>query len=96
MKAMTVFGHEVWVLSAKRGITRQRDLARLVGETSGGEVSPETVRNYLYGRSVVHHRFVKGLAEALRLDDEERTRLALVFAYHQDEEVSLERLRGHA
>jgi hypothetical protein len=92
MRSMTVFGYEVWVLAAKRGITTQRQLTRLITEATGERISHDAVSNYLFGRSVVSYKFPKALAEDLRLDKEERARLADAFTYHLDEEATFEGL----
>lgn len=80
---MTGFGLVVWRLMAARGITTQRELARRINGATGEEVSFDTVRNYLYGRSVAHPSFVRQLVDTLSLDEEERRQLADAYAFNQ-------------
>lgn len=80
---MTDFGLTVWRLMAARGITTQRDLARAVENATGEALSFDTVRNYLYGRSVVHPSFTRQLVAALGLTEEEKRDLADAFAWGQ-------------
>ena len=78
---MTEFGCEVWVLAAKRGITTQRALARVLREATGYEMHDDTVRNYLQGRTAVPARFLRMLDKAFDLTEEEKASLGLVFAW---------------
>lgn len=80
---MTEFGREVWVLAAKRRITSQRALARLIEAATGKRTSHDTVRNYLFGRTRVSTRFLHQLDKALGLDEGEKDRLAQIFAWGQ-------------
>lgn len=80
---MTQFGLAVWRLMVIRGITTQRELARQIEEKTGENVSFDTVRNYLSGRSVVHPSFPRQLVVTLVLDDEEKRELADAFAWGQ-------------
>jgi hypothetical protein len=79
--SMTEFGREVWVLAAKRGITSQRGLARVLSEACGRRVRHDTVRNYLHGRTSVRYRFLQQLDKRLGLSDEEKDELTWVYAW---------------
>lgn len=83
---LSYFGRVVWVMMATRGITGYADLSVLL-RGSGHDFSDDVLRNWLTGRTSVHKTFSPALAEVLRLDDEERARLADVFTYHQDEKL---------
>jgi hypothetical protein len=81
---MSEFGAVVWALAAKRGITSQRDLARLIGERTGERVSFDRISYFLHGRTVVHPSFPRQLVATLDLTEEEQKELAYVFAFGQD------------
>lgn len=85
VKGMTGFGLAVWKLMAIREITTQRELARSIKEATGEEISFDTVRNYLFGRSVVHPSFVRQLVVTLDLAEAEKRELADAFAFNQGE-----------
>jgi hypothetical protein len=66
------------------GIRSYASLSALLRD-HGHEFKSDTLRNWLTGRTSVHHTFPPALVEALRLDEGERARLADAFTYREDE-----------
>ena len=84
---MTVFGAVVGELMLGRDIRSWTDLGRLL-EAHGHDLEASRLSGWAYGQHDADWRFVRAFAEALRLEAEERTRLAMTFAYGQGERVN--------
>ncbi len=84
---MTVFGAVVGELMLERDIRSWTDLSKLL-EAHGHSFEASRLSGWAYGHRDVDWRFVRALAEVLRLEAEERTRLAMTFAYGQGERVN--------
>jgi hypothetical protein len=84
---MTVFGAVVGELMLERDIRSWTDLSKLL-KAHGHSVEASRLSGWAYGQHDVDWRFVRALAEVLRLQADERTRLAMTFAYGQGERVN--------
>jgi hypothetical protein len=84
---MTVFGAVVGELMLERDIRSWTDLSKFL-EAHGHSFEPSRLSGWAYGQHDVDWRFVRALAEVLRLEAEERTRLAMTFTYGQGERVN--------
>jgi hypothetical protein len=84
---MTVFGAVVGELMLERDIRSWTDLSRLL-EAHGHYFEASRLSGWAYGQHDADWRFVRAFAEVLRLEAEERTRLAMTFAYGQGERVN--------
>jgi hypothetical protein len=86
-RRMTVFGAVVGELMLERDIRSWTDLSKLL-KAHGHSFEPSRLSGWAYGQHDVDWRFVRALAEVLRLKAEERTHLAMTFAYGQGERVN--------
>jgi hypothetical protein len=84
---MTVFGAVVGELMLERDIRSWMDLSKLL-KAHGHNFEGSRLSGWAYGQHDVDWRFVRALAEVLRLQAEQRTRLAMTFAYGQGERVN--------
>jgi hypothetical protein len=84
---MTVFGAVVGELMLGRDIRSWMDLSRLL-KARGHNFQASRLSGWAYGQHDADWRFVRALADVLRLEAEERTRLAMTFAYGQGERIN--------
>jgi len=74
-------------LMLERDIRSWTDLSKLL-KAHGHSFEASRLSGWAYGQHDVDWRFVRALAEVLRLQADERTRLAMTFAYGQGERVN--------
>ena len=79
---MTEFGRTLVSFMLTRGIEYRQELARLLNE-GGYSISQARLSYYLNGERNVDALFVACVSELLRLNKEERRKLAWVYAYGQ-------------
>jgi hypothetical protein len=87
-RILTEFGATVLSLMAEKGVRTQGELVDLL-EHEGLKVSQPGLSGWLYGRHGVQKEMPVALAEALKLDEKQRTRLALAFTYGQTKSITL-------
>lgn len=83
-RRLTVFGATVLEQMIKRGVRTWTELAAML-EERGHAFSPGSFSHWSYGRHAAPKTLPGALVDVLGLDDAERTRLGLAFAYGQDE-----------
>ena len=81
-RQMSEFGRIVYSLMLTRGIERRQDLLRLLNG-NGYSISQARLSYYLNGERNVDPMFVACVSELLRLNKEERRRVAWAYAYEQ-------------
>ena len=74
-------GKLVDAFSRERDIRGPYNIARYIKSTTGYEVSGTAVSHYLYGEYHPKREFIAAFAQAFELNDQERSRLAWVYAY---------------
>ena len=79
-------------LALRRGVMIQRAITEALWEKEGYEISQQALSKWITGRSQVDKGFPSAFARAMGLDEEERARLAEVFAYGQDEPITIKGL----
>ena len=85
-RRLTVFGATVLELMIKRGVRTWTELAAMLEEL-GYHYSSGSFSHWSYGRHAAPKTLPGALVEVLGLDDTERTRLGMAFAYGQDERL---------
>jgi len=81
---MTEFGRVVNALMAEQGVRSQMELVRLF-RASGYTLTQGRLSHWLLGRYAVAKDFPSQLAEVLELDEEQKMKLAVAFAFGQGE-----------
>lgn len=85
----TAWGWFVWEAAGRRRIKSQRRIAELAKE-SGYPISQPALSKNLTGKTEPSRRLHATLAEAFRMDDEERRDFADVFAYTDNTKILTE------
>lgn len=88
--SITLFGAVLLELMAKRGLRRWTDLSAELARV-GYEFKPPRISNWAYGRHAVDKDFGKAVSDALLLDDDEKTQLAMAFLFGQDVKIGTAR-----
>jgi hypothetical protein len=76
---------------AERGIRREADVLDLLA-SEGFKVSQSGFNGWLYGKYGVNKDFPSAFAEALDLDEEQKRRLAMAFAFGQNKRLTADDL----
>ena len=79
---MTEFGRTVTALMAEQGVRSQAELVRIFDE-HGYSLTQQRLSHWLLGRYAVAKEFPAQFSEVLRLDENQRVRLAVAFAFGQ-------------
>ena len=80
---LTGFGAVILRLMLSRGMWEWTALSSAMAE-KGHDFKPPRISNWGYGRHAVDHSFLRPFSETLGVDEDERTILAIAFAYGQD------------
>ncbi len=68
-------------LARERDVRGPYNIAKHIGNVTGYKVSGQVLSQYMYGRSVPKHEFIRAFAEAFELTPQERGKLAWVYTY---------------
>jgi hypothetical protein len=75
----------------EKGVRTQAQLLRLL-EKEGFKASQSGFSNWLHGRHGADKDFPPAFARALKLDERQKERLAMAYAFGQDEKLSIDDL----
>jgi hypothetical protein len=90
-EALTVFGATVLSLMLEKGVRTQAQLLRLL-EKEGFKASQSGFSNWLHGRHGANKDRPPAFAPALKLDERQKERLAMAYAFGQDEKQTIDEL----